>query len=468
MIVREMKITIEFLESLLYEEESSTLDFKRDQYRFINSSDFEKAELLKDTLAFCNTWRRTGAFILIGVAEVKGGESTVVGITELLDDAQIQQFVNGKTQRPINFSYKNLSFRDRQIALIHIPVQQRPIYLRQDYGGLKRNVVYIRRGSSTSEATPDEIANMRQVDLPSSLQSQPKLVLKFKSTATDCTDSLKVPAYKLHDKGEVLSRMNSLRIPEQDLLIVKKHQAILDNIEDRYPDGNAFHPFKADIVSDFSTKILDAIQMAETDFDKLCSLVDLLSRSTELAESFYSKIRAKTDLHQPYTLLSITNEGRCPAEGTILYLSSNEKVSFLDLEDLRGRSITLYDQIPDHINKIIEKARQIENGVNSPTTTMFEKVRGNKNWHSFETLNLNRNFFDKSTTYRSRLVNGEVKIALERDLMHHHDITVPANGIFLCSFLREGEEADITYVFHAKNLPDPQQGRLIITGTEQI
>ena len=462
-----MKITIELLESLLYEEESNTLDFKRDQYEFVSSSDFEKAELLKDILAFCNAWRRTDAFILIGVAEVKGGESTVVGIKELFDDAQIQQFVNGKTQRPIDFSYKNLSLRDRQIALIHIPVQQRPIYLRHDYGGLKKNVVYIRRGSSTAEATPDEIASMRQVDLPSSSQSVPKLVLKFKSTANVHADLLKVPAYKPQNKGEVLSRMNSLRIPVKDLLIVKKHQAILDNIEDRYPDGNAFYPFKAKIVCDFSNKILHAIEMLETDFEKLCSLVDLLSRSIELDESYYSKIRAESTLSQTCALLSITNEGRCPAEGAILYLEGNEKVMFLDFEDLRSLSITIYDKIPDHVGKVIEKARQLENGVNLPITTMFEKVRGTKDWLSFGALNLNRQFLNTSRTYSSHLLNGKVKIALERDLMHNHDITAPAAGIYLCPFLKEGEEADISYVFHARNLPDPQQGKLIVRGAEQ-
>ena len=461
-----MKITTEFLESLLYEEESNSLDFKRDQYRFVNSSDFQKAELLKDILAFCNAWRRTDAFVLIGVAEVKGGESNVVGIEELLDDAQIQQFVNGKTQRPIDFLYKNLTFRGKQIALIHIPVQQRPIYLRQDYGSLKRNVVYIRRGSSTSEATPDEIVNMRQVDLPSSLPSMPKLVLKFKSIANGLTDSLKVPAYKRLDKDKILSMLSSLRISEEDLLMVKKHQAVLDIIEDRYPDGNAFYPFRADIVSDFSIKILDAIEMAEMDYDKLCSSVDLFSRSIELDKAFYSKIMAKTAVHQTYALLSIGNEGRCPAEGIILYLASNEKVRFLDFKELLNLSITLYDQIPDNITKIIEKARQLENGINLPITTMFEKVRGSRNWSLFEALNPNRNFLPKSVTYSSRLLSGEIKITLERDLMHNHDITVPANGIFLCPFLREGEEADVTYVFHARNLPDPQQGRLIVTGIQ--
>ena len=65
------------LEELLNEDEGSTLDFKRDQYPFEGADDDLKAELLKDILAFVNAWRRTDAYILIGVEEVKGGRSKV-------------------------------------------------------------------------------------------------------------------------------------------------------------------------------------------------------------------------------------------------------------------------------------------------------------------------------------------------------------------------------------------------------
>ena len=57
-----MNITL--FEALLFEEESETLDFKRDQYRFDNATDEEKSELLKDILAFANAWRRADAYIL--------------------------------------------------------------------------------------------------------------------------------------------------------------------------------------------------------------------------------------------------------------------------------------------------------------------------------------------------------------------------------------------------------------------
>lgn len=65
-----------FFERLLYEEESETLDFKSEQYRFVKATEEEKSELLKDILGFVNAWRRSEAYILIGVEEVRGGAAT--------------------------------------------------------------------------------------------------------------------------------------------------------------------------------------------------------------------------------------------------------------------------------------------------------------------------------------------------------------------------------------------------------
>ena len=150
----------ELAESLLFEEEGGELDFKRAQYKFEQATDAEKSELLKDILAFANAWRRAEAYIFIGVEEVKGARSTVIGITHHIDDAKLQQFVNSKTNRPVDMSYIPLELDGKQVALIQIPLQQRPVFLLKDYGLLSKNTVYVRRGSSTDVAKPDEIARM--------------------------------------------------------------------------------------------------------------------------------------------------------------------------------------------------------------------------------------------------------------------------------------------------------------------
>ena len=155
-----MPIDLQIVESLLHEPEGTTLDFKQQQYPFENASPAQKAELLKDILAFTNSWRRTAAYILIGVKEVKGGRSEVVGVEYHLDDATLHQFVNSKTQRPIDFSYVPLATEGAEIGVIEIPKQERPIYLTHRFDRLAENVVWTRDGSSTRIATPDEVARM--------------------------------------------------------------------------------------------------------------------------------------------------------------------------------------------------------------------------------------------------------------------------------------------------------------------
>lgn len=159
-------MTNELFEQLLYEEESPTLDFKKEQYRFVKATDEEKSELLKDILGFANAWRRSDAYILIGVEDVRGGRGNVVGIpaAEQLDDHSLQQFVGNLTKPPVRFRYEAFEFEGKQVGVIRVEDQHRPVFLKRDYGKLQKNEVYVRRGSSTDPtkpAEPDEIAQMR-------------------------------------------------------------------------------------------------------------------------------------------------------------------------------------------------------------------------------------------------------------------------------------------------------------------
>ena len=165
------------LESLLHQEEGPALDFKQDQYPFGKGSTPEiranlKSELVKDVLAMANASREVTAYILIGVEEIKGGRSRIVGVQNHLDDANLHQLINSKTQRPVEFSYFPFSYKGSDIGVIEIPVQDRFLYLTQDYGKLHENAVYIRDGSSTRTATPAEVIEL-------STPKAPQLVLEW-------------------------------------------------------------------------------------------------------------------------------------------------------------------------------------------------------------------------------------------------------------------------------------------------
>ena len=172
-----MPIDPKLIEELLYSEEDATLDFKQSQYSFERAGKESKSELLKDILAFVNGFRRVDAYILIGVEEVRGGRSRVVGVQKQLDDAKLQQFVNSKTQLPVTFSYQEAIHDELPIGVIHIPIQTRPIYTNVDFGKVSKETVYIRRGSSTGTAKPEEIIQMGMDVSGSSVQPTVKLYL---------------------------------------------------------------------------------------------------------------------------------------------------------------------------------------------------------------------------------------------------------------------------------------------------
>jgi len=166
----------DLFEVLLHQDESETLDFKADQYAFDGADDSSKSEILKDILAFANSWRREDAYILIGVNEVRGGRSVVCGTSSHLLSRNLQQFVNSKVNRPATFSYTENEFEGKQVGILAIPVQDRPRFLLKSFGRLKAKTVYIRRGDTTDEAAPDEVFRMGSIINRADSQSALELV----------------------------------------------------------------------------------------------------------------------------------------------------------------------------------------------------------------------------------------------------------------------------------------------------
>lgn len=178
-----MSLTPSLVESLLWEDESNTVDFKATQYPFADATEDQKGEIIKDILAFANTFRRDDAYVLLGIRDVKGGRGIVTGVAQHLDDANLQQLVNSKTNRTVEFHYHAIEIDKLQVGVIHIPRQDRPSYVTKKYGKLQAYAVYLRRGSSTSIATPEEIARMG-ADQAITNTSLPTLDLQFATRAS--------------------------------------------------------------------------------------------------------------------------------------------------------------------------------------------------------------------------------------------------------------------------------------------
>lgn len=144
---------------ILSNPESELLDFKKEQYRL--SNDIVKSEFIKDVVSFANTKRAKTAYIVVGVSKPPKGGIDLVGVSGHHDDSTLQQIVKDKIDPVPQFLYQSFTYQNKSFGVIEIPVGNRcPYKITKDYGILKKNAVYIRRGSSTDEARPNEIEEM--------------------------------------------------------------------------------------------------------------------------------------------------------------------------------------------------------------------------------------------------------------------------------------------------------------------
>ena len=457
-----MALDKSFIESLLYEEEGVSFDAKCAQYKFIKATDDEKSELLKDILSFCNTWRRDDAYIFIGAKEVKGGKNELCGVDHFIDDAQVQQFVNGKTQRPVEFSFINCKHNGFDISIIHIPVQQRPIHLRNDYGKLRKNVVYIKRGSSSGEASPEEIIQMGK-DVDYEVKVTPDIIVSLLTSENGTGNDVSVQSSTVLDPEAMKAHFSSLVIPKEEIDLVLRNKAKLDSIEDRYPDGQEFYPFKVSNLTDFCEKIDRSLRLITEDFDRFCKLNNLFFRSFELSDSHAAALMKERGIIPHYGHFRISNNGTCPSGNMVIYIKSNEHVKFLSLTELFESSLDVGD-MPTETHNIIEKARELERGQNKPITTMYERVNGYKylHWHGIHSPPINS--FKTTPIIVSKIKNSNLVIDVNNQLMHNHSIDIKCEGIYLCPMISDGGRVEVEYEVHASNLPVPKRGFIVING----
>jgi len=162
-----IKMTDELFYRLLDQGEGNLIDFKTSNYFSEGLSKRESKDktydFVKDIISFANTPRSKSAYILIGVKEKIDKKGFPVGVpdSQLIDDASYQEKIKNKVQPiPIFFSEIFITQDNKKIIVIEIPVVKysRPIELRDGYGDkLKKDKIYFRRGSSNSEATPEDI-----------------------------------------------------------------------------------------------------------------------------------------------------------------------------------------------------------------------------------------------------------------------------------------------------------------------
>lgn len=191
-----MEIT-EF-EQILGRPESSTLDFKRQQYDFSNDNEGRKtAEFLKDIVSFCNTIRSESSFIIVGVDAKADGSKELVGLNTHIDDSIFQQKVKNKAIPIPEFSYRTIRYQNLSFGIFEFPVRKysNPITVTQKLKGLDPGDFYFRRNSSNSKANGFET-----ISISKWLESLPAT-----SITTDLLDEISETIKHLTNKNRLLS-----------------------------------------------------------------------------------------------------------------------------------------------------------------------------------------------------------------------------------------------------------------------
>jgi hypothetical protein len=157
-------MTPEQLERLLDEEESVYLEFKE---KIDLESKEGKADFLREVMALANS-AQTSSFLVIGIEDKTKKAVGVSGLTE----ERVQQIVAEHCKPPIPFSYTNAAYKGVSIGVLQIPRSNlkphtfKSRYTYQGADGKPKEIsdkrVFVRRGSTVDDATPNEIVEMAQ------------------------------------------------------------------------------------------------------------------------------------------------------------------------------------------------------------------------------------------------------------------------------------------------------------------
>ncbi|WP_179288289.1 AlbA family DNA-binding domain-containing protein [Shouchella clausii] len=142
------------------EDESGTLDFKREIYIKDKNHEF-----LKDVVALANALSNDlYRYIVIGVKEQSGfKEYFDVKRDDVGDVANYQQLIdqNIEPNIPINIEYVEIN--DKNLAIFKIgPCYNAPYMFKKDYRKINQGMIFIRTGTSTRLAKRQELNLMYQ------------------------------------------------------------------------------------------------------------------------------------------------------------------------------------------------------------------------------------------------------------------------------------------------------------------
>ena len=139
-----------------YDEESTNLDFKKEEY---NKKDY--VSLIKDILSMANAVNSEIKRIVIGIKHRPGEDKEFIGVENLTDQATLENVIQENIEPNINFKYYPYKFKNITLGIIEIYDNfDKPYMMKKDYSTLKKGDMWIRKGSRQSRVIREDLDKM--------------------------------------------------------------------------------------------------------------------------------------------------------------------------------------------------------------------------------------------------------------------------------------------------------------------
>ena len=139
-----------------YDEESTNLDFKKEEY---HREDY--VSLIKDISSMANAVNSETKRIVIGIKHRPGEDKEFIGIESLTDQAILENVIQENIEPNINFRYYPYKFKNITLGIIEIyDNHDKPYMMRKDFSTLRKGDMWIRKGSRQSRVTREDLDKM--------------------------------------------------------------------------------------------------------------------------------------------------------------------------------------------------------------------------------------------------------------------------------------------------------------------
>lgn len=319
-----------------FEEESTTLDFKKEQY---HKQKYE--DMIKDVIAMANAESADVKRIIFGVKQVPGKDNDIVGLdSDIVDQAIFENVIQDNVEPNVNFKYFTYSYKEKKIGILEIfQNNNKPYMMKKKYKNLCKGDAWIRKGSRQSRLIREDLDKIFEMKRNSILKEN--VYFGFDESCS------KEYIFKKTDYKKNQENKPSLHRKRQLEELLHTHYAKKEKEKSNTP-GTSLLNTNIATFEIFKEKIKDRIHIGTSMIgtplycteDELKKLIRDVEKDYEESDNYYifEKLSNKLNFY-------IENKGTQFLEDVIIKIKFDAKVFFVSEEIFTKPSSTEFSSI---------------------------------------------------------------------------------------------------------------------------